>query len=269
MTGNFAGWLVPAGTKTAAVVENSTALMKSASRFLDRLRGRFRPAGPGPHRVNLGCGGCFHRDWINLDFIASSPEVIQHDLRTRSPIDDRSCSVVYHSHVLEHFSRAVAPRFLGECHRLLQPGGILRVVVPDLEMIARLYLRYLDGATAGDEAAARKHEWMTLELLDQMVREETGGEMWNYWRQNPMPAEEFVIERTGREVLQFILPLRAKGLAALSDPPSGGQSKKPIEVGRFRESGEVHKWMYDRHSLKRLLEGCGFTDVRPCRAVEL
>jgi hypothetical protein len=35
--------------------------------------------------------------------------------------------------------------------------------------------------------------------MDQMVREESGGEMLKYWQQNPMPAEEFVIERTGRE----------------------------------------------------------------------
>src|SRR6185436_5550447 len=136
--------------------------------------------------------------------------VIQHDLRQRVPLPDASCAAVYHSHVLEHFSRAEAPLFLQECHRLIAPGGLLRVVVPDLETIARLYLKNLDGALAGDTQAAHRHEWMTIELMDQMVREESGGEMMKYWQQDPMPAEAFVIERTGREVLQYLETQRAR-----------------------------------------------------------
>jgi 2-hydroxychromene-2-carboxylate isomerase len=42
--------------------------------------------------------------------------------------------VVYHSHVLEHLPKDAAPRFVGECYRVLAEGGILRVVVPDLDI---------------------------------------------------------------------------------------------------------------------------------------
>ena len=141
-----------------------------------------------------------HEDWVNLDLVAHLPGVIAHDIRNGLPFGDNSFSAVYHSHVLEHLRRSAAPAFLRECYRVLAPGGILRVVVPDLEAIARLYLKNLEGAVAGDAEAARRHEWMLLELLDQMVRDEGGGEMLRYWRQNPMPAESFVIERMGSEV---------------------------------------------------------------------
>ncbi|OKH17249.1 hypothetical protein [[Limnothrix rosea] IAM M-220] len=41
-----------------------------------------------------------------------------------------------------------------------------------------------------------------------------------------------------------------------------------LKIGRFRQSGEVHQWMYDRYSLERLLEECGFVEVKQCAAHE-
>ena len=39
-------------------------------------------------------------------------------------------------------------------------------------------------------------------------------------------------------------------------------------MGVFRDSGEVHQWMYDRYSLKRMLEQAGFVNVKICTANE-
>jgi len=242
--------------------------MKPASGFLGKIRSMVSGARPDPYLANFGCGGCFHSDWVNFDFVSQSPDVIQHDLRTRLPLNDGSCAVVYHSHVLEHFPRAFALLFLQECYRVLAPGGVLRVVVPDLEAIARLYLGNLEGALAGDAQAALRYEWLTLELMDQMVREESGGEMLKYWQLDPMPAEEFVIERAGREVLQFIESYRAKALSGAPAPPAPHQPPKLEEVAKFRTGGEVHKWMYDRWSLRVLLERTGFDEIRVCAASE-
>ncbi len=199
---------------------------------------------------------------MNVDLAPSDSRVWHHDLREPLTFDADTFDAVYHSHVLEHIPRDKAPGFLRECLRVLRPGGILRVVVPDLETIARLYLRYLEAAD-GDETAGRRHEWMTLELLDQMVREESGGQMMCYWRQNPMPAEDFVIERMGGEVLGMLEKLRRPGGRAPAPPPA-----TPEEVGRFRASGEIHQWMYDRVSLRTLLTGLGFTSFRVCKAGE-
>lgn len=227
---------------------------------------------PLPHAgrlLNLGCGGHFHPDWINVDIAPQDPRVLQHDLQARLPFEDSSFAAVYHSHVLEHIPKKQAPAFLGECHRVLAPGGVLRVVVPDLEMITRLYLKHLDDGLAGDEDAVKRHEWMTLELLDQLVRENSGGEMLKYWQQNPMPAEEYVIERVGREVLNYLEPYRASLSAEAPQPPVPEPPAPDAEqIGRFRQSGEVHKWMYDRLSLRLLFEKCGFQDFKVCKADE-
>ena len=224
--------------------------------------GRTEPA----KLLNVGCGTRFHAAWANLDIVPAGPGVRQHDLRTLLPFKAGEFAAVYHSHVLEHLPHSQALPFLRECHRVLAPGGILRVVVPDLETIARLYLKYLEGGVAGDPESAQRYNWMVLELLDQIVREQSGGEVRSYWQQNPMPAEEFVIQRCGSEVLSVLEALRQEkpkaGKRVAATQPSPGQ------VAEFRASGEIHKWMYDRYSLSVLLNQAGFQQFKVCACNE-
>jgi cephalosporin hydroxylase/predicted SAM-dependent methyltransferase len=217
------------------------------------------------HRLNLGCGKRFHRGWLNLDVVPVDPAVIAHDLLDPLPLDDATCSVVYHSHALEHLPKDRAPDILAECYRVLAPDGILRIAVPDLETIARLYLENLSAAAQGDASAALRHEWMTIELVDQLARHHSGGHMLDYWKRHPMPAEDFVLQRMGREAGDFINAFRA---AAPDATTAASFNETPESVGRFRTGGEVHRWMYDRVSLSRLLKSAGFTDVRVCCATE-
>jgi cephalosporin hydroxylase/predicted SAM-dependent methyltransferase len=215
-----------------------------------------------PRLLNLGCGAHFHPDWLNLDLVPSGPNVQRHDLRKPLPFGAGEFSAVYHSHVLEHMRHSEALPFLRECHRVLATGGVLRVAVPDLETIGRLYLRCLEGALAGEPEASERYDWIVLELLDQMVREESGGEMLRYWERDPMPAEEFVIERVGEEVRRW----RRSG-----SPRSefrGQRSENRSQTPEFRALGETHKWMYDRYSLGRLLREAGFGQVRVCAGSE-
>jgi predicted SAM-dependent methyltransferase len=109
--------------------------------------------------VDLGCGRVWHPAWLNYDLRPRAPQVRKLDLRRPLPLADRHADAVYHSHVLEHLPRATADRLLRECHRVLKPGGILRVAVPDLEDNARSYLQALEAAAqgGGDAGAARPH----------------------------------------------------------------------------------------------------------------
>jgi predicted SAM-dependent methyltransferase len=221
--------------------------------------------------VNLGCGSRYHPAWINLDFRSTGPGVISYNLYRPLPFRENSVDVVYHSHLLEHFPKRYAPVFLQECLRVLKPGGIIRVVVPDLEQIARLYLTSLEKSIEGDRKARDRYEWILLELFDQMVRNRSGGEMLTYWRQNPMPAESFVIERCGSEVLSALAVLRNPSNSIPPEPEEGFIPERELDLknmGEFRLSGEVHQWMYDRYSLGLLFQKTGFQDIRTCRADE-
>lgn len=242
--------------------------------------------------VNLGCGNHFHPAWVNIDFVGQPGKVIQHNLLKGIPLADESMEVVYHSHVLEHFPRERAEIFIRECWRVLKPGGILRVAIPDLERIARTYLECVArlDAQPHDEVAQANHQWMLLEMYDQTVRNTSGGDMSRYLTSGSLMNRDFVLDRCGEEVKNIIdAPVRHRN--TLSTGPTLVQkmvavAKKPglvmtrlkrmllgsdyalLEMARFRTQGEIHQWMYDRHNLARLLAGAGFFEVRACTAFE-
>lgn len=213
--------------------------------------------------LNLGCGKRFNPSWININFNSTGEGVIAHDLSKGIPFPDASFDVVYHSHLLEHFSQAAGKLFLQECYRVLRPQGILRVVVPDLEQIARTYLIALEKASNGSQLWADNYQWILLEMYDQVARNYSGGEMVKYLTRETIPNEEFVFQRCGREAKQIresrdYLQTSSswwKGLNIL--PNFVTQAYQAFRIGSFRQSGEIHQWMYDRYSLSCLLKQCG------------
>ncbi len=205
--------------------------------------------------LNLGCGATFHEDWVNVDFTDHGGRVLAYDLRLGIPFADNSFDVVYHSHVLEHMPKAWGEFFISECYRVLRPGGLLRVVVPDLENIARAYLETLEAARCGEEGAEERHQWMVVELIDQLTRNQSGGEMLNYWKQNPVPQEDFILQRLGKEAEIGIAGVKGQA------PESPKTALPPVDTS-FLLGGETHKWMYDAVSLGILLRKKGFEAVQ-------
>lgn len=245
--------------------------------------------------LNLGCGRRFHPDWTNIDFISTGERVIAHNLTEGIPQPDNTFDVVYHSHVLEHFSKSQAKSFLAECYRVLKPGGTIRIAIPDLEQIARTYLENLEQAQAGSAAAGDNHHWMVIEMLDQSVRNHSGGDMAAYLTQEIIPNQAFAIDRLGTEGKKLIAAGQQQRVERQQVAAADRQWLKPLyrfirypnlrrdtilklllgksdyqalEIGRFRVSGEVHQWMYDRYSLTKLLQETCFTAIVSRTATE-
>lgn len=61
------------------------------------------------------------------------------DLTKSLPYGNESVEAVFSSHVFEHLFMDEVERLIWEIHRVLIPGGICRVVVPDLEKIVSLF----------------------------------------------------------------------------------------------------------------------------------
>jgi ubiquinone/menaquinone biosynthesis C-methylase UbiE len=61
------------------------------------------------------------------------------------PLADASADVVYTSHMVEHMTRDEARQFLAEARRVLRPGGVLRIAVPDIDYHIGLYSKHGDS----------------------------------------------------------------------------------------------------------------------------
>jgi len=101
-----------------------------------------------PRRLHVGCGDVRLPGWINADVHPSADLVIY--MQRRLPFEDESLDRVFSEHVLEHVSFETGQFFLREAHRVLVPGGVLRIAMPDLEYLTRGYA----------EGNWRKFDWV-------------------------------------------------------------------------------------------------------------
>lgn len=97
-------------------------------------------------KLHLGCGsrhipGFVHIDavhWPHVDIVSNVD---------RLPLDDGVASMIYASHILEHFDRRQYLEVLDEWYRVLAPGGLIRVSVPDFAACVAEY--HLSGIADG------------------------------------------------------------------------------------------------------------------------
>ncbi len=118
--------------------------------------------------VQYGCGWSAPETWLNYDSSATLrferlpilgrlytknsrrfPGNVQYgDIVEGLPVQHGSCRGIYCSHVLEHLALEEFGVALRNTHQYLAPGGIFRLVLPDLEFLARSYLAGMDADAA-------------------------------------------------------------------------------------------------------------------------
>ncbi|MEO8324462.1 MAG: methyltransferase domain-containing protein [Nitrospirota bacterium] len=199
--------------------------------------------------LNLGCGTKTSHKMVNIDwsiylsikknwlFRLCSPlflnnerrkklrnlddTILVHDIRKGLPFDNDSVDVVYHSHILEHVDRELVEAFLMEIKRVLIPGGLHRMAVPDMEYLCRVYLEHV-ALVERDFSLIADHDRYISVIIEQMVRKKAYG--------------------TSQQ------PLLLRWL-------------ENSILGDARKRGETHQWMYDRFNLLHLLDRSGFKNI--------
>jgi SAM-dependent methyltransferase len=204
----------------------------------------------GPLIINLGCGvktsdRCINVDWsiyivlsqnrwllplvtplVGRDRVerikAMRGATICHNLRRGVPFPADSADAVYHSHLMEHIDRDAVLTFQKEMLRVLKPGGIQRLCVPDLELLIGDYHRSFAADDLSREASIH-HDMSVTAMFEQSVRRASSAA----WRRNG-----------------FRLWL------------------ENLVLGDARARGETHQWMWDRVNIRAVLRDAGFTDIR-------
>ena len=111
--------------------------------------------------LNIGCGALAPDGWLNIDASPTlraskvpllgrlvkldpehiAPNAVYRDIVAGPPLEPESCDLIFASHVLEHLSLADAQIMLDRVYVGLKPGGIFRIIVPDLDAYICDYIR--------------------------------------------------------------------------------------------------------------------------------
>jgi predicted SAM-dependent methyltransferase len=90
------------------------------------------------HPVQIELGSNIKREgWITIDI--SDGADINIDLTLPIPLNDKMIDIIYTSHLLEHFSYKDLIELMNELLRILKPGGILKISVPDARIFIDAY----------------------------------------------------------------------------------------------------------------------------------
>jgi len=141
--------------------------------------------------VQFGCAWSAPQSWRNFD---ASPTLrferipvigklyTKNDMRFPSnveygditkglPVAHASCNAVYCSHVLEHLSLEDCRAALRNTHTILKPGGVFRLVLPDLvEYLIRLYMKASQDNTSSPALDFMKFTSLGLEKRERGIK---------------------------------------------------------------------------------------------------
>ena len=92
-------------------------------------------------RLNWGCGANPPPGWINADLLQGPGIDISRDIRQGLPLEYNSVRYIMSIHALQDLPYLNVVPALEELRRVLEPGGILRLSLPDLERAIAAYLR--------------------------------------------------------------------------------------------------------------------------------
>ncbi|HYC55942.1 MAG TPA: methyltransferase domain-containing protein [Candidatus Binatia bacterium] len=144
--------------RTAFAARNSDLLRKITAAD-DRMLSRYLRTNE-VRKLHIGCLDNPLPGWLNAGLELRFPQILRLDATRPFRIGTGDFDFVFSEHMIEHISHADGLRMLAECHRILRPGGRIRISTPDLAFLIDLH---------GEDKTSRQHEyvrWVTAEFLD-------------------------------------------------------------------------------------------------------
>jgi predicted SAM-dependent methyltransferase len=225
--------------------------------------------------LNLACGDYFieSSQWENIDWAPKNAKIKQANLLKRLPFSNETFDLIYCSHFIEHIPIDSIHNFIIECSRVLKNNGRIRLVLPDLENIAREYISNID----------KNHkifaEFNIVEMIDQCVRKESGGELIKWYKNTQIDPDlmHYVHKRTGYLLVtkinkrsNYLLKIRNLTWRSVYVKAQNEYAKVLVKLlpKWYKENhvlktatGENHVWMYDFNSLHKILLKAGYKDI--------
>ena len=95
------------------------------------------PESPAFPRLHLGCGDHRLEGWHNADWVHAPAVDVRIDCSGALPFRTGAIAFIHAEDLIEHLDLPGGKALLGECFRILRPGGVLRLLTPDLAALIR------------------------------------------------------------------------------------------------------------------------------------
>jgi len=90
-------------------------------------------------KLHIACGHHVLHGWLNSEYCPGSSSVLRLDATHQFPFEDATFDYAFNEHMIEHIGFAEGLHMLSEVHRILKPGGTLRLSTPNLRFVLDLY----------------------------------------------------------------------------------------------------------------------------------
>jgi predicted SAM-dependent methyltransferase len=126
-------------------------------------------------KLNIGCWEFKREGFVNIDIDPAYGEVVAD--ASKLPYEDATVDEIFAGHILEHFGQH--DDVLKEWHRVLKPGGLITIVVPDMEKgldqfrIGTIQLDWLNQIVFGgqDREEQNHHQIFTEDILIRQMQQ--------------------------------------------------------------------------------------------------
>lgn len=164
--------------------------------------------------LNLGCGdSIFPKPWENLDIRPING--VDH-ISEVYPLDfeDNIFDLVYASHLLEHFKRIDTQKIVNEWVRVVKPGGLLRISVPSLPALIKIYedtddIEQIMGPLMGGQTYDQNFHYMAFDKNNLTKIMKTAGLIaihpWDYRRTSHTAIWDFSQAKTNETSISLNL----------------------------------------------------------------
>jgi predicted SAM-dependent methyltransferase len=150
-----AGLYQPASAAWIRFEPRLTAATRAITGKNERLAGAYLKAERNP-KLHIGAGANHLSGWLNTELCPRGDQIYL-DATRRFPFADGVFAFIYSEHMIEHIPFAAGEFMLRECRRVLRPGGVIRIVTPNMEFLKAIlqpslspaqldYLRYFKAA---------------------------------------------------------------------------------------------------------------------------
>lgn len=234
------------------IVSENKKLSKYALSSLRKLINKIKNTDSQYNLLNIGAGDSFDiNGWTRLDYDGDEIDAGVRSKRTSDinfdltkmvplPFKDSCFDGVYSSHTLEHLVKSNAEFVISEAHRILKPGGVLRINLPDINLYFNAYetydLKFFNWIR--DKGIYYYDSWLRM-----IVREMSGLVVDSY---------------TDKELLELMTSMNREEFV------NHINYKSELMSASYPSLPEVHKsaWTFD--SLSESLKKAGFDDIKLC-----